>query len=439
MSQRKVLVVDDEPDIRELIGITLTRMGISSSSAPDIATAKRILENEHFDFCITDLKLTDGNGIELVKYIQRNIDNLPVAVISAYGTMESAIEALKAGAFDFVSKPINLEILRKLVNASIKVSPLPEASGENISRIVGDTDVIAELRKRISKLARNQAPVHITGESGTGKELVAREIHYSGPRAENDFVAVNCGAIPSELMESELFGHVKGSFSGAISDHLGLIRAADGGSLFLDEIAELPLHMQAKLLRVIQERYVRPVGSNKEYYVDIRIISATNEDLGQLVEQGQFREDLYYRVNVIDIHVPALRERPEDVILLIDYMLKTRFGGQGEYQLDNEALAMLQRYQYPGNVRELENIIERAVALSEGDTIRVEDLLLQETSIEKKCEKIDSLLSDVDEIERIAIVEALGRNRWNRTAAAKELGMSLRQLRYRLDKYNISV
>ena len=380
MSQYKALIVDDEPDIRELLDLTLSRMDIETFTAANLDSAHVSLEQENFDLCITDMNLPDGNGIDLVKYIQANHPNLPVAVLTAYGSMETAITALKAGAFDFVSKPVDLQRLRDLVNTALKLKfekqePVAEPGD---SPILGQSPQIKKLQVQIKKLARSQAPVYISGESGSGKELVAREIHRLGPRAEGPFVPVNCGAIPSELMESEFFGHRKGSFTGAYEDKMGLFQAAKGGTLFLDEVADLPMQMQVKLLRAIQEKAVRPVGSQKEIATDIRILSATHKDLTKLVEIGDFRQDLFYRINVIQVCVPPLRERGEDITLLATCVLQSlaKDWDMDLPKLSPKAEQALRSYQFPGNVRELENILERAVTLCDDEVITPEHLQL---------------------------------------------------------------
>ncbi|MGH6635994.1 MAG: sigma-54-dependent transcriptional regulator [Gammaproteobacteria bacterium] len=432
------LVVDDEPDIRDLLEITLQRMDIRCKAAPNLAQAKNLLKNNQFDLCLTDMQLPDGDGIELVGHIQKHYTSVPVAVITAHGSMETAIHALKSGAFDFVTKPVDLEILRKLVNTALKLSERP--SETKLLGLTGESPAIQQLRATIAKLARSQAPVYISGESGTGKELVARMLHEQGPRADQPFVPVNCGAIPQDLMESEFFGHKKGSFTGAVADKEGLFQAAQGGTLFLDEVAELPLHMQVKLLRAIQEKAVRPVGTQTEVAVDVRILSATHKDLAELVEEGKFRQDLFYRINVIQLNVPALRERAEDIPALVDRVLEKLASGlkAGKAGLSKEALAALKDYAFPGNVRELENILERALTLCEGNTIEAADLRLP--SSEKAGPPHPSnhaLDSYLDDVERQKILAALEKTRWNKTAAAKLLGISFRALRYRLEKLGL--
>jgi len=433
MKKPLALIIDDEPDIRELLEITLTRMDVDCLSAEDLQQAYSLLKNNKFDICLTDMRLPDGNGLELVSYIQTNTPQLPVAVITAHGNMESAIQALKSGAFDFLSKPVDLEVLRNLVRTAIK---LKKSEMEWVYKLIGNTSIIDTTRKTVSKLARSQAPVYISGETGTGKELVARMIHEQGARSVGEFVPVNCGAIPTELMESELFGHVKGSFTGAVSDKEGLFQIAEGGTLFFDEIAELPLHMQVKLLRTIQEKTVRPVGSTKEVPVDVRVLSATHQDLSALVEEGKFRQDLFYRINVIEIHVPSLRERSEDIPLLVEHILAQIASKEGERAtcLSREALSKLKSYAFPGNIRELENILERTLALAEGDVIVPEDLHLKEVSGKSES---DSLEHKLDDVERKAILDVLQQTRWNRNATAKKLGLTLRALRYRLKKFGL--
>ena len=446
MTQPLALVVDDEPDICELLEITLLRMGIDAQSVYDLDSARSALQGGHFDLCLTDMRLPDGNGIDLVRHITKHYPELPVAMITAHGNMESAIEALKAGAFDFVSKPVDLEILRNLVAKAIKLGqPLdrsassPEGAPEPIL-LLGQSAAMEQVRKLIGKLSRSQAPVYISGESGTGKELAARLIHQQGPRGDHPFIAVNCGAIPQELMESELFGHKKGSFTGASSDKEGLFQSADGGTLFLDEIADLPLQMQVKLLRAIQEKRIRPIGSQQEVPVDVRIISATHKLLADMVKSGEFRQDLFYRINVIELPLPPLRERSDDIPLLTQHFL-TRISRQNQIKkpaISSKALRRLTEYPFPGNIRELENILERSVTLCDSGTLQAEDLHLPERlSTFSSTQKQRPLGDMIEAVEREAIVKALEETRWNRTAAAKKLGMSLRSLRYRLEKLGI--
>jgi two-component system, NtrC family, response regulator PilR len=444
MPKPAVLVVDDEPDLCELLSITLERMDLSPRTATSVAEAQHMLKTERFDVCLTDMQLPDGDGLDLVNWIQQYSPNVPVAVITAHGNVETAVRALKLGAFDFVSKPLNLSGLRKLVATAIKLSNTGDSDTSVFGpRLLGTSAAMQHLREMIARVARSQAPVHIFGESGTGKELVAKLIHESGPRADGPFVPVNCGAIPTELMESELFGHKRGSFTGAVSDKKGLIQSAEGGTLFLDEIADLPLHMQVKLLRVIQEKAVRPIGEQQEIGIDVRILSATHKNLAQLVAEGKFREDLFYRVNVIELRVPSLRERPEDVPELAEAVLR-RLGRRMKISppiLAKDALAALEAYEFPGNVRQLENILERAITLSTSGEVRAGDLQLRATPIESAAGSnapSGAALGDhLEDIERDAIIKALERTRFNKTAAAKILGMSFRALRYRIKKLGI--
>lgn len=434
MNRPLALVIDDEPDIRELLALTLGRMDIDTEAAGDVGGAKRQLGKRRFDLCLTDMRLPDGDGLELVEWMQTHAPNVPVAVITAHGNIETAVQALKLGAFDFLSKPLDLNHLRNIVENALKLDPEME---DNKSGLLGDSAPMRELRDMIERVARSQAPVHISGESGTGKELVARLIHESGPRADGPFVPVNCGAIPAELMESEFFGHRKGSFTGAVNDKEGLVQAAAGGTLFLDEIADLPLAMQVKLLRVIQEKTVRPVGQSGEESVDTRILSATHRNLSGMVAAGEFREDLFYRINVIELRVPALRDRGDDVLLLAEHILR-KLGSRAA--LDDSARRALLSYPFPGNVRELENLLERAVTLCTGGSIGEADLNLRPAQVgegESAASSLGNLGSRIDEVQRQAIVDALEKTRYNKTAAAKLLGLTLRQLRYRIQKLGI--
>lgn len=444
MTTKKVLIIDDEPDICELIEITLSRMGLDTQSANNLTDGKLTLDSEAFDLCLTDMRLPDGNGIEIVEHIQKNFDHIPVAVITAHGNMESAVKALKAGAFDFVSKPVDIQILRNLVSTATKLSDIKSTrTADDQPTITGHSDTVKTLLKKIAKLSRSQAPVYIHGESGSGKERVAKMIHQQGGRGTKPFIPINCGAIPAELMESEFFGHNKGSFTGANTDKEGLFQAANGGSLFLDEVAELPLNMQVKLLRAIQEKAIRPVGSQHEISVDVRIISASHKNLEELVTNGQFRKDLFYRINVIELDVPGLRERAEDIpdlvhSLLTDLCAKSKISPIPEVTKD--AMTVLKNYPFPGNIRELENILERALAMAEDNHIHTEDLNLEKTTSTKKAEILAEETSnslDIAGNEKNTITRALEQTRWNKTAAAKLLGLSLRQLRYRLDKLKI--
>lgn len=451
MSNPSALIVDDERDIRELLSITLGRMGLKVDTASDVAEARQRLAESSYALCFTDMRLPDGSGQEIVELIATKYPETPVAMITAHGNVDAAVLALKAGAFDFVSKPVDISMLRRLVQTALRLAEekKTEPVGAASSRMLGDSPAIQELRLTIGKLARSQAPVYISGESGVGKELVARLIHEQGPRAAGPFVPVNCGAIPSELMESEFFGHKRGSFTGAQTDKDGLFQAANGGTLFLDEVAELPVHMQVKLLRVIQEKAVRPIGGRAEIPIDVRILSATHKNLGKLVESNHFRQDLYYRINVIELRVPPLRERREDVPKLAARVLERLSLASGEpvARLTPEALNALMAYTFPGNVRELENVLERAVALCENHAIRAEDLRLAPKTGEREAEPVDDdnegnggdvgLDSYISNLEREAIMKALQETRYNKTAAAKKLGITFRAMRYKLKKLGI--
>ncbi|MBS0579874.1 MAG: sigma-54-dependent Fis family transcriptional regulator [Proteobacteria bacterium] len=452
-TQPVVLVVDDEPDLLELVTLTLSRMNLRTRTAPDLATARKLLKSEPFDLCLTDMRLPDGDGLDLVAWIQENRTSVPVAVITAHGNVESAVRALKLGAFDFVSKPLDLGVLRKLVGSAIKLGvDINEETAATLRgpRLLGTSAVMEQLRDMISRVARSQAPVHICGESGTGKELVARLIHDSGGRRGGPFVAVNCGAIPTELMESELFGHKRGSFTGAVADKKGMVQSAEGGTLFLDEVADLPLHMQVKLLRLVQEKVVRPVGEAREEPVDVRILSATHKSLPDLVAQGQFREDLFYRINVIELRVPALRERSGDIGEIAEAILHRlgRRSNTAPAEISPDAVRVLETYAFPGNVRELENVLERALTLSTGGVIQPEHVRLRSSgrpagemsrAVGPTPVAVDNagLGTQLEGIERDAIIKALEKTRYNKTAAAKLLGMSFRALRYRIKKLGI--
>ncbi len=445
-ARQKILIVDDEPDIRELLEITLGRMKLETRSARDVNEAREWLGRESFDLCLTDMRLPDGTGLELVQFIQQRYPQVPVAMITAFGSLDTAINALKAGAFDFLTKPVDLPRLRELVGTALRM-PAPAPVGKEPSidqRLLGDSPPMLALRKQIGRLARSQAPVYISGESGSGKELVARLIHEQGPRADRPFIPVNCGAIPAELMESEFFGHRKGSFTGATEDKPGLFQAANGGTLFLDEVADLPLTMQVKLLRAIQEKAVRAVGGQTENVVDVRILSATHKDLAAEVAAQRFRQDLYYRLNVIELRVPCLRERREDIPLLAASVLARLAQGSGlpPAQLTPAALETLKGYRFPGNVRELENMLERAYTLCEDDRIEASDLRLSETAVnadagEPSLAQVDNLEDYLESVERKLILQALEETRWNRTAAAQRLNMSFRSMRYRLKKLGL--
>jgi two-component system, NtrC family, response regulator PilR len=448
-----VLVVDDEPDIRELLELTLVRMGLGVESAGSIAEAKERLRDERYDLCLTDMRLPDGEGLELVRHIAGLAADVPVAVITAHGSTENAVAALKAGAFDYVSKPVGLEQLRALVRSALS---LPKSASEAAAEaggqaLLGESPPLAEVRSVIAKLARTQAPVYIWGESGSGKELAARLIHENGARRDKPFVPVNCGAIPDTLMESELFGYRKGAFTGANEDRDGFFQAAHTGTLFLDEVAELPLHTQVLLLRAIQEKRVRKVGATQEEPVDVRIISATNQNLAGLVEAGRFRRDLYYRLNVVDLTMPPLRECREDIPLVAGAILSrlAKQNGLPAPALSAAAVDELCRYDFPGNVRELENILERALALSPGGELGPRDLALHRIAPDegdaleaaqpaRSGGPLDAPLpAYLDRVEREAILEALGKTGFNRTAAARILGITFRQLRYRMQRLSI--
>ena len=435
MDKPLALVIDDEPDICELLAITLERMNVASDICGDLAMAKAALKAKRYQLCLTDMRLPDGDGLDLVEWIQKESPSTPVAVITAHGNIETAVRALKLGAFDFLSKPVELKTLRKLVGSALKLG----VAGEGEAKLLGESKVINDVRKMIAKVARSQAPVHVSGESGTGKELVSRMIHEQGPRAGGPFIPVNCGAIPSELMESEFFGHKKGAFTGAVSDKAGLFQAAESGTLFLDEIADLPLAMQVKLLRVIQEKSVRPVGGTAEVDVDVRILSATHQSLAKLVSTGEFREDLYYRINVIELKVPPLRERGKDIILLSTAILEKLTADMQvkDLKLMESGAKKLLGYNFPGNVRELENLLQRAAALCEDSSITAKDIHITNKMPSDADE--DNILEDkLESVERNAIINALAKCKYNKTAAAKELGLTLRALRYRIEKLDIN-
>lgn len=474
MTEQRVLIIDDEPDIRELLEITLLRMGLDTMTAGNVADAIDLLKTSPPDLCLTDMKLPDGTGIDIARFIQQNHPDIPVAVITAYGSMDTAVEALKAGAYDFVSKPVELPKLRDLIQTALKLS---KADGGTVvteqdndeQNIIGKSQAMHTLRSTIKKLARSQAPVYIHGESGSGKELVSNQIHLESPRREGPFVPVNCGAIPENLMESEFFGHKKGSFTGAVTDKQGLFQAAHKGTLFLDEVADLPLSMQVKLLRAIQERAIKPVGGLEEINVDVRILSATHKSLEHEVAANRFRQDLYYRLNVIKLDVPPLRDRGEDTLLLANFFL-TKIADRWQMsavKLAKTAQQALLTYNFPGNVRELENILERACTLCENNTIHAEDLQLPAadaivptpTQQQNWDQTIPIPVTNQPIIaepignnntlnwapgtnqrdERNMIIRALELTRWNRTKAAEMLGMSFRQLRYRIQKYELEV
>ena len=444
MNRPLALIIDDEPDILELLDMTLGRMNIHTRSATTVAQALELLDQQQFDLCLTDMRLPDGEGLSIVRHIQQHCPNTPVAMITAYGSLDTAISALKSGAFDFVTTPVELQRLRELVNSALRLTSPPEktATTEGEDPILGISPPIDHMRRQITKLARSEAPLYISGESGSGKELVARRIHELSPRACHAFVPVNCGAIPSELMESEFFGHRKGSFTGAVADKPGLFQAAAGGTLFLDEVADLPLAMQVKLLRAIQEKAVRPVGTQQEEAVNVRLLCATHKDLAVEVAEGRFRQDLFYRLNVIELRVPPLRERREDIPLLTRHILQqlARRAATEVPTVHPECMDMLSNYRFPGNVRELENILERAFTLCDHDTISARDIQLSAAPIpgdDTDLTQIDSLEDFLDDIERKALTQALEETRWNKTAAARRLGLTFRSLRYRLKKLGL--
>jgi len=458
---QRVLVIDDEPDIRELLDLTLSRMGLKVTTAEDLGQARSQLSANTFSFCLTDMRLPDGNGLDLVKEISELYPDLPCAVITAHGKVEDAVNALKMGAFDFVSKPVDLAVLRKLVNTALRLrgnegdaSDGDETQGQinqpkELERMIGKSYAIRQCQSMIAKLARSQAPVLISGDSGSGKELAARLIHELGPRGDGPFIPVNCGAIPSELMESEFFGHRKGSFTGATGDKDGLFKAADGGTLMLDEVADLPLHMQVKLLRVIQEKAVMPIGAREEVKVDVRVISASHQILKPLVESGKFRSDLYFRLNVIELHMPSLQERREDIPLLANHFLKEiseQWQERETLEISPAAMETLKSHNYTGNVRELINILQRAVTMSEGSVIHPEDLMLEHMvaplevnvpateNVESGDGSLDTVIED---IEKQMLEDALRKARYNKTKASELLGISFRSFRYKLKKYGI--
>ncbi len=441
--EQRVLVVDDEPDIRELLELTLVKMGLGVDTAGSLAAAKERLGAARYHLCLTDMRLPDGEGLDLVRHIAALPGDLPVAVITAYGSAENAVAALKAGAFDYVSKPVGLEQLRALVKSALSL-PERSAAGPGL-QLLGESAPMQEVRQMIGKLARTQAPVHISGESGSGKELAARQIHLNGARRDRPFVPVNCGAIPENLMESEFFGYRRGAFTGAQEDRGGFFQAADGGTLFLDEVAELPIAMQVKLLRAIQEKRVRKVGSTQEDAVDVRVISATHQNLGARVEARAFRQDLYYRLNVIELKMPPLRECREDIEVIAAAILARLASrpGSAKARLSEAALQELRGYDFPGNIRELENILERATALSGASEVAPEDLRLRLAAGEEalagaRSGTLDAPLPEyLDRIEREAIQEALAKTGFNRTAAAKLLGVTFRTLRYRMQRLGI--
>jgi two-component system, NtrC family, response regulator PilR len=445
-ASNQVLVIDDEADIRELLQMTLLRMGLATDCAATTAEAMSLLSSKEYQLCLTDMRLPDGDGLAVLEHVAQHCPSTPVAVITAHGSTENAVAALKAGAFDYLAKPVSLQQLRTLVRSALKlprhaparksesdVEPAPQCPA-----LIGDSVAMRTTRDLITKLARSQAPVHITGESGSGKELAARLIHDAGPRTEGPFTAVNCGAIPENLMESEFFGHKKGAFTGATADRDGFFQVATGGTLFLDEVADLPLHMQVKLLRAIQEKKVRKVGSTAEEYVDVRLISATHRNLAEEVKRGAFRQDLYYRLNVIELRMPSLREMPDDIPRLAAAILKKQASTGRNVRLSADAMEALRSYEFPGNVRELENVLERAMALTTGDEIQAQELQIFARHVSESADVSGLPLQErLDAIERKAIYEALEQTRYNRTAAAKLLGITFRALRYRMERLGI--
>jgi two-component system response regulator PilR (NtrC family) len=453
LSAPRILIVDDEADILELLELTLARMGMEVERAMDISGAKHMLELHHFDLCLTDMRLPDGEGLELVQHIVNFSTDLPVAVITAHGTTENAVAALKAGAFDYLAKPVSLQQLRSLVKSALNLPPLKNkvssVSDDEESMLLGESPPILQLRSMVEKLSRSQAPVYINGESGSGKELAAMSIHKKSARYSKPFIPVNCGAIPENLMESEFFGYKKGAFTGADTERDGFFQAADGGTLFLDEIADLPLTMQVKLLRAIQEKRVRKLGSTQEENVDVRIISATHQKLTEHIENGRFRQDLYYRLNVIELKMPALREMRDDISLIANNVLVRlcNANGRTKCNLSKSALEALMKYDFPGNVRELENILERTLALCsdieiDKDGLQLEsfETLSKDTSVIQTDTSNNGLpLQDyLDRLEKESIEKALEKSKYNRTAAAKLLGITVRSMRYRIERLGLN-
>ena len=474
----RVLVVDDEPDLLELLELTLVRMGLDVDRALTVAAARERLAQRTYALCLTDMRLPDASGMDLVALISREYPATPVAVITAFGSTENAVAALKAGAFDYLSKPVALDQLRSLVHSAVRTYGKDAKEGERakgtakagtarstgdamLARLLGDSSTMSEVRAMIQRVARSQAPVAIIGESGSGKELAARAVHDCSGRRDGPFVAVNCGAIPEQLVEAEFFGYRKGAFTGADNDRDGFFQTAKGGTLFLDEVADLPLAMQVKLLRAIQERSVRRVGGMNEESVDVRLISATHQNLAQCVMQGRFRQDLFYRLNVIDIRIPPLRERRGDIALLARHLLEQL---APDLSLSDSAIAKLEAYDFPGNVRELGNILERSAALAESESIDADDLNIaavaqapapttrvdEPSDVREPAPAASQLRSGanaiglvgtlgdfLDDIERELIEKALAHTRYNRTAAADLLGITFRQLRYRMQRLNI--
>lgn len=439
----RVLIVDDETDIRELLDMTLARMGLECDCVASVAAAKQLLQEKPYQLCLTDMRMPDGDGLELVRHIESNHPTLPVAVITAHGSTENAVAALKSGAFDYLSKPVSLAQLRTLVKSALTVPETRNAAGQRTHELLGQSAPIAQVRALIAKVARSEAPVYISGESGSGKELAARLIHRESLRCDKPFIAVNCGAIPENLMESEFFGYRKGAFTGAENEREGFFQAADGGTLFLDEVADLPMTMQVKLLRAIQERHVRRVGATAEEPVNVRIICATHQDLRQLMDAGRFRQDLFFRINVIEIRMPALRECSDDVPEFARRILERLAATSGvpAPAITPSAMNALRTYAFPGNVRELENILERALALQGRGIIDVDDLQLQPPKVsagETACSGAKPLQDYLDDLERQLILDALQKTRFNRTAAARILGVTFRSLRYRMERLGLN-
>ena len=436
-----ILIVDDEPDLLELLELTLLKMGLDVTRAISVSAAREQLERNRFDLCLTDMRMPDGSGMHVVEFIASRKLDVPVAVMTAYASTENAVAALKAGAFDYLHKPVSLDDLRSLVKSALKV-PDPDAQSAALThRLLGQSTAMAHVRGLISRLAKSDVPIYIQGESGTGKELAARMLHSLGPRANGPFVPVNCGAIPETLMESEFFGYRKGAFTGADADRDGFFQAAHQGTLFLDEVADLPLTMQVKLLRVIQEGRVRKVGATQEEAVDVRIICATHQRLRDLVDAGKFRQDLYFRINVIELPMPPLREMHGDIPNIAAAIL-SRLDKGGQAKFDPEAVAALQSYPFPGNVRELENILERALALAtDPRRITAEDLHLTPSHHEEEAGAVPrerlALQDYLDQLEKRAILDALEQTQGNRTAAAKTLGITFRSMRYRMERLGI--
>jgi len=447
MNKPLALIIDDEADIRELLEITLQRLGIETQSAESISHASHYLQKHKFNLCLLDMRLPDGDGLDFLPTILQSHPTLPVIMITAHGSADAAVKAMKLGAFDFLSKPIDLSNFRLLIKNALNSNERPNHDRRMRDTLLGESQVMCDLRGKIVKIARSQAPVYIKGESGTGKELAARLIHKQSSRASAPFIAVNCGAIPQELMESEFFGHKKGSFTGANDNKTGLFQAAHGGTLFLDEVADLPLNLQVKLLRAIQEKKVRPVGGHEEESIDIHLLSATHKDLAQLVADDLFRQDLYYRINVIELNMPALRERKQDIPMLANYFLEKLLKTNSHVtntSLSNAALNALTHYSFPGNVRELENILERTVALHDSGDISDADLNLKNTPASlsapaNHATPLGSLEDYLETTEKHAITSALDENEWNKIATAKQLGISFRSLHYRLQKLGLDL